>query len=229
MRCGLYGKLPAKRDFIAIGAPREFLNVWEPWLQGGLSASRVQLAQGWQDAFLTSPIWRFWLGAGLCGTTIMGAFMPSLDGVGRYFPLTLFACADEGAAIAPPEFDTQDKWFAAIEEFLMSTLEQDIQFEAIKQTLDQLEPPAQRPTPASEGSLHVHSDGSVVVPAAERPFSELFGVIRTTDHANLYSVSSFWWTAGGEGYQPVAMGVKGMPDPFLYAGMLTGQFDTQSE
>jgi type VI secretion system protein ImpM len=143
MRCGLYGKLPAKRDFIAIGAPREFLNVWEPWLQGGLSASRVQLAQGWQDAFLTSPIWRFWLGAGLCGTTIMGAFMPSLDGVGRYFPLTLFFCADNGATVPPPEYGPQDGWFDTVETFLMSTLDQGAQFETMTAQLAALPPPAQ--------------------------------------------------------------------------------------
>ena len=47
------------------------------------------------------------------GATVLGAFMPSLDGIGRYFPLTLFACADEGAAIAPPELDPQDQWFEA--------------------------------------------------------------------------------------------------------------------
>ena len=56
MRCGLYGKLPAKRDFIAIGAPREFLRAWEPWIQGGISASRVSLGADWQTVFLTAPI-----------------------------------------------------------------------------------------------------------------------------------------------------------------------------
>ena len=95
MRCGLYGKLPSKRDFIAIGTPRELLSVWEPWMQGGLSASRHSLGDHWKQAFLTAPIWRFWLGADLCGTTVLGAFMSSLDGVGRYFPLTLFAYPDE--------------------------------------------------------------------------------------------------------------------------------------
>ena len=43
MRCGLYGKLPAKRDYVAIGTPREFLAAWEPWLQGGVSTSRMSL------------------------------------------------------------------------------------------------------------------------------------------------------------------------------------------
>ena len=66
MRCGLYGKLPTKRDFVAIKAPREFLAVWEPWMQSGLSASRHALGDSWQQTFLTAPIWRFWLGEELC-------------------------------------------------------------------------------------------------------------------------------------------------------------------
>ena len=74
MQCGLYGKLPTKRDFIAIKAPREFLEVWEPWMQGGLSASRHALGDNWQQTFLTAPIWRFWLGSELCGRTVLGAF-----------------------------------------------------------------------------------------------------------------------------------------------------------
>jgi hypothetical protein len=45
------------------------------------------------------------------------AFMSSLDGVGRYFPLTLFALAPMTmrAAIPPPELDSQDDWFDAAE------------------------------------------------------------------------------------------------------------------
>ena len=105
-------KAAAKRDFIALFAPRAFLDVWEPWMQGGISASRDTLGSGWQEAFLTAPIWRFWLGAEICGATVAGAFMPSLDGVGRYYPLTLFAYADPGIAIPPPDLDAQDEWFA---------------------------------------------------------------------------------------------------------------------
>ena len=143
-RCGLYGKLPTKRDFIAIQAPREFLAVWEPWMQGGLSASRHALGDSWQQTFLTAPIWRFWLGAELCGRTVLGAFMSSLDGVGRYFPLTLLAFPDEGAAIPPPEFDAQDGWFAVAEEFLLSTLEDATTFETVTAGLERLVSPSRR-------------------------------------------------------------------------------------
>src|SRR5262249_28369685 len=99
MRCSLFGKLAAKRDFIAVAAPRAFLDAWEPWMQSSVSASQHSLGRAWHGAFLAAPIWRFWLGADICGTTVLGAFMSSLDGMGRYYPLTLFACADPGAAI----------------------------------------------------------------------------------------------------------------------------------
>jgi type VI secretion system protein ImpM len=46
MRCGLFGKLSAKRDFIALATPRAFLEIWEPWVQASLSASRHQLGEG---------------------------------------------------------------------------------------------------------------------------------------------------------------------------------------
>src|SRR5260370_18267840 len=102
MQCSLYGKVPAKRDFIAIGAPREFLNAWEPWLQGAISASRTALGERWQPAFLTAPIWRFWLAADICGRSVTGPFMSPLRRAGRHFPPTLFALACPKTPTPPP-------------------------------------------------------------------------------------------------------------------------------
>ena len=229
MRCGLYGKLPAKRDFIAIGAPREFLNAWEPWIQSGISASQVSLGADWQNVFLTAPIWRFWLGAENCGTTVIGAFMSSLDGVGRYFPLTLFACAEPGATIPPPEFDSQDDWFAAVEEFLMSTLDQDTQFDAITAALEQLSPPAGATQAAGANGAVVFEDGTIASPADGQAFPNLFNSLHAADRGNTLSAATFWWTVGGEGYQPMALSARKMPDPFLFAAMLTGRFDPRPE
>lgn len=224
MQCSLYGKVPAKRDFIAIGAPRQFLNAWEPWLQSAISASRTALGEKWQSAFLTAPIWRFWLGADICGRSVIGAFMSSLDGVGRYFPLTLFACADDNAAIPPPEFGSQDGWFDAAEAFLMSTLDHDAKFEAMTADLGALPAPSQEfpevPAPDTDrDNNRLHA-----MPAYGRSFGELFTAIRVRDHASIYAGSTFWWTIGGEGIAPVALSDKGMPDPFLFSAMLTGAF-----
>jgi len=224
MQCGLYGKLPAKRDFISMGASRDFLKAWEPWLQGGVSASRGLLGEQWQPAFLTAPIWRFWLGADLCGTSVIGAFMSSLDGVGRYFPLTLFACADANAAIPPPELGAQDDWFNAAEAFLMSTLDHDKTFEAITADLGGLAAPFQEFSNAPPEDMMVTSDGTVAMPAGGRGFADLFGSMRHVDHARIYAASTFWWTIGGDGFAPVALCGRHLPDPFLFAAMLTGQF-----
>jgi type VI secretion system protein ImpM len=223
MRCGLYGKLPSKRDFIATGTPRELLSIWEPWMQGGLSASRHSLAENWQQVFLTAPIWRFWLGAELCGTTVLGAFMPSLDGVGRYFPLTLFAYPDEGAAIPPPELDPQEAWFAAAEEFLLSTLEQDTTFEGVTSGLSQLVRPSDdNPVPRPDDMIALQ--GGMVAQVCERPLPDLFASLRLADHASVYAGATFWWTIGGEGYRPLAMSARHMPTPFQFTEMLTGRF-----
>lgn len=223
MRCGLYGKLPTKRDFIAIGSPREFLSVWEPWIQGGIAASRQSLGESWQQAFLTAPLWRFWLGADLCGTPVIGAFMPSLDGVGRYFPLTLFVCADPGEAIPPPELDPQADWFAAAEDFLLSTLEHETSFEAVTAGLEALALPAAQVPVISPDEL-IRIDNGMVGRVSGRALADVLGAIRLADHPRAYAGLSVWWTIGGEGYEPLAITTHRMPDPFLFTQMLTGRF-----
>ena len=224
MRCALFGKLPSKRDFIAVHAPRSFLGVWEPWMQGGISASRQQLGPAWQQAYLQAPIWRFWLGADLCGAAVLGAFMSSLDGVGRYYPLTVFAWSDEGAPIPPPEFNTQDEWFEAAEEFLLSTLAPEMPYEQVTAALDQLAPPSTAGTGGLAGGTDVAGDGVVAMPANGRPFAELFASLRVADQTRAYAGSTFWWTIGGEGFEPLALSGRRMPEPLLFADLLTGRF-----
>jgi type VI secretion system protein ImpM len=224
MRCGLFGKLPAKRDFIAVAAPRAFLDAWEPWMQGGVSASREALGESWRDAYLTAPIWRFWLGGDICGTPVAGAFMSSLDGVGRYYPLTVFACADHGATVAPPDIDAQDDWFNAAEEFLLSTLDKDVAYESVTTALDQMASPASRLTNELPEGMTVIKEGAVVTATTGQSFGEACTSLRGANNASVYAAASFWWTLGGGDYQPLALSCRGMADPFLFAGMLTGYF-----
>jgi type VI secretion system protein ImpM len=229
MRCALFGKVPSKRDFVAPHASRSFLNLWEKWIQAGMSASRQSLGDGWQAVFLKAPIWRFWLGAELCGTTVTGAFMPSLDGVGRYFPLTAFACSDEGAAIPPPELNPQDEWFLAMEEFLLSTLDHDTTYEAISASLDALAPPCDQPLHGASDGMTRFPDGLVARHESNRPLGDLFAAMRVADSAKAYASMTYWWTIGGENYEPIAVMGRRMPDPFLFTEMLTGKFAFEFE
>lgn len=221
MRCGLFGKIGAKRDFIAIATPRSFLEAWEPWVQAALSASRHQLGSGWRQAFLTAPVWRFWLGATICGTTVTGAIMPSLDGVGRYYPLTLHAVTGEGAALPPPNVDPQDEWFGQAEAFLLSTLDQAATFERISDALDRLEVPRLQETVACNPSITSLGTAAMATGAAVDAFAGTFAALCAAA-PEVYAAASFWWTAGGEGFPSMALSCRGLPDPFHYSTLLTG-------
>ncbi len=152
--------------------------------------------------------------------------MSSLDGVGRYYPLTLFAYADPGSAIAPPDIDAQDAWLEAAEDLLLSTLDKDVTFETITGALDQLAPPTQQPTDSPPAGISSLREGAMSRPLGEGSFADLFASLRTANHSSVYAAASFWWTVGGGEYQPLALCCRRMPDPFLFAGMLTGQINS---
>jgi type VI secretion system protein ImpM len=225
MPCGLYGKLPARRDFIALAVPRAVLNAWEPWIQGGLSASRQQLGEGWTEAYLRAPIWRFWLGAGLAGEPVLGAFMPSADGIGRYFPLTLL-CRGEGAeSLPPPELEPFEGWFGQAEAFLLSTLSDGAAFEAVTAGLAALPDAMPSGLPAPTAGTRRLRGGALIAPAEGSDVAGALNRLRPLAHAGLHAGMSYWWTVGGAGFPALALTVRGLPDPYLFAGFLTGQFD----
>jgi len=93
---GWYGKLPSLGDFASRRLPPAFVEPWDDWLASGLAAWREQAPDGWLAGYLASPSWRFVLMPGVLGGAASaasaawtGVLMPSVDRVGRYFPLTL--------------------------------------------------------------------------------------------------------------------------------------------
>jgi type VI secretion system protein ImpM len=224
MRCGLFGKLSAKRDFIALATPRHFLEAWEPWLQASLSASRHQLGDQWQQTFLTTPVWRFWLGAAICGTTVAGAIMPSLDGVGRYYPLTLHAVADADAPIVPPDIDAQDGWFGLAENFLLSTLDQDAVFENVASALEGLAVPRTQSPGAGDEKIVTLGQGMAGMVSAGDGFGAALSSLRAAS-PDVYAAASFWWTTGGGDFPPLVVSCRGLPDPYRFSTLLNGSLE----
>ena len=89
---GAYGKMPALGDFFRLGAAREFVTPWDIWLQSTLLTARQDLGAQFDDCYMSAPIWRFSLPPSVAGTQgVVGVLMPSVDRVGRRFPLTLLA------------------------------------------------------------------------------------------------------------------------------------------
>jgi type VI secretion system protein ImpM len=86
---GWFGKLPGMGDFGQRRLPPHFRAVWDEWLQTGLQTLRVE-REDWVSDYLHAPIWYFALGEGVMSQAPwIGVLMPSVDSVGRYFPLTL--------------------------------------------------------------------------------------------------------------------------------------------
>ena len=112
MRCGLFGKLPAKRDFIASPRRARFSMPGSRGCRAAFRPAGKGLGDRGSEAYPDRADLAVLARRRYLRQPGGGAFMSSLDGVGRYYPLTVFACADPGATIAPPDIDAQDEWFA---------------------------------------------------------------------------------------------------------------------
>jgi len=98
---GFYGKIPGRGDFVQAGLPRAFVDPWDAWMRRMIVTSRSVLGEGWLPAWLEAAVWRFALSPGVCGPdSVLGLWMPSVDSVGRYFPLTLAAVGPDLEAAA---------------------------------------------------------------------------------------------------------------------------------
>jgi type VI secretion system protein ImpM len=154
---GFAGKIPARGDFVHAGLPRDFTDPWHDWQTVVIAGSRTLMGEAWLDAFLEAPVWRFVLPAGLCGPrAAVGLIMPSVDKVGRYFPLTLAALPDAGT----PNADDWAGWLDAVETLGRLALDEDAPPERLMQ------PSAPSGTFTSETSSLWWTDGGPRVAAS---------------------------------------------------------------
>ncbi|WP_274627914.1 type VI secretion system-associated protein TagF [Arvimicrobium flavum] len=221
MGFGLFGKLPQKRDFISLGIAPSLLAPLETWLQSALAASRAELGRDWERHYLVAPLWRFWIGPSVLGTTGAGVVMPSVDGVGRYFPLmALYACA-ETERVPPPPFAPQSEWYAAIEARLLATLDADGPL-AIDTLLADL--PAPSLERVRQGEKQFKGGTLWNGPPHSSPAALLTGIVEA-DYRQTAEARSFWWTTGSEASGPLVYSAAGLPDPYFYTLMLKSVAD----
>ena len=223
MPAGLFGKLPAKRDFVAANAPRRFLEAWEPWLQGSLATAKQTLGADWGEVYNRAPLWRFWLGANFCGQAVIGAWTPSVDGVGRAFPLTIFA-GESDMSLPPPELESNDAWFDAVEQLLLDALDPASDFEAFARSVAALPEPQRQSRERELSGLEELAEGGVLARDVGAQASLAFRAARRFDHRHAFAAQTFWWTIGGEDFPAMALALTGMPLAIRFADLLTGEF-----
>ena len=135
---GWYGKLPVLGDFARRRLPPEFIEPWDDWLQQGLQSSRAALGEAWLAHYLSAPVWRFVLLPGVIGPGAWaGVLMPSVDRVGRYFPLTLCTSLNEDMPLGP-SLTGLDGWLAGLEDCALLALDAERGLELMEAALQDL-------------------------------------------------------------------------------------------
>lgn len=139
---GWYGKLPALGDFASRRLPAAFVAPWDEWLGRAIGASRARLGAHWPEAFRQAPAWRFLLLPDTCGPSgWAGVLLPSADGVGRCFPLTVAASLRPCPGMLATALDARG-WFERIEQAGRQAVEAGLSPEALDARLEAIGPAA---------------------------------------------------------------------------------------
>ena len=122
---GFFGKIPVRGDFVRSGLSRELVAAWDGWFSNVGDVSRSAMGEAWVPAWMEAPVWRFALPDAMCGPpAVLGLWLPSVDRVGRHFPL-MFATSCPGAA--PAQMARRGiAWLDAVEDAGRAALTDDL-------------------------------------------------------------------------------------------------------
>ena len=190
---GWYGKLPTLGDFASRRLESDFIEPWDLWLGDGLQAQRQTLGDAWVDAYLDSPPWRFLLSPGVlagvaAGRVFAGVLVPSVDRVGRYFPLTLAAELARAPCIVA-EFDALLAWMHRLEDTALDALQGDWSIDDLEGALAGLAPPTDEGAASSEDRLAVVRSALAGAVASGGGFVDIAAVASRAELAAVFSAS----------------------------------------
>ena len=223
---GFFGKLPGLGDFVSRRLSREFIDRWDGWLQQAIAVSRDQLGEAWLDNYLISPVWRYVLSRGVCNDMPWaGILMPSVDRVGRYFPLTIATAMPRECNPFQVARDV-NPWFRNAENLALATLELDnTDIEVFSEQVSGLGPACQEYSAGSPPgrdieeckSWHVHLSSVDDLGSA---YSEIAANLMKSH----YGTYSLWWSAGSEQVDPGLLVCPGLPPIDGFSALLSGDW-----
>jgi type VI secretion system protein ImpM len=224
---GFFGKLPSHGDFIERRVGSAFRDLWDEWMQRCIVESQQELAGRWLDCYLTSPMWRFYLCDGVAGVgSYAGLLLPSVDRVGRYFPLTVVVELPIGIPAA--EFAAAASgWFEEIEQLCADALQNpDFDLSAFDAALvasadklagvDRLQAATAFPGSSSQWHWPTASVNAFAAAVSSPLMSMAQGALRPM---------TMWWTAGSELVEPCVLLNRALPRPDSFAALLAGTWN----
>jgi type VI secretion system protein ImpM len=232
LEVGLFGKLPSHGDFLRRRASDGFVRVWDMWLQECMAASRASLGDRWLDVYLTSPAWRFACAAGSAGAVpVIGLLAPSVDRVGRYFPLTVVAEVPARTNLVRAVTEAS-AFFEAAETLVIDALANDhLDFEGFDDDVSRLstllDPEGVAPAVALDASsAELLNEGAA--PAWHIPMGTPRHLNAALAEVLWHRLSatqkplSIWWTEGSAIVEPSCLFLKGLPAADSFAALLDG-------
>ncbi|WP_319544419.1 type VI secretion system-associated protein TagF [Ruegeria conchae] len=201
---GAFGKMPSVGDFFRLGVAPEFVQPWDTWIQHSMLAASESLGPAWDSHYMSAPIWRFCLAPGLAGPQkMLGVLMPSVDRVGRRFPLTLVAAiSNEGSAILS-HFRAAEI-YGQLEDLALAALEDDMTRDKLAKELEALIVPVQEPT------APVRAQGNTLVLTRGEVSDGLLPDLASGLVSDRFRMPTIWSTEIGG--VPRMMVCEGLPD-----------------
>ena len=223
---GWYGKLPTLGDFASRRLDPSFIDPWDAWLAEGLSTLQTQAGDAWLDAYLASPVWRFVLMPGVVGldTAMAGVLMPSVDRVGRYFPLTLVAPIAPTPS-SPADAESLLAWLHQLDDAAADALHDDWSVDQLEAELERLQPPALSLPAVPPGASVLDQIFQGHGPHASLPVSSRADLVSLLTHSATTSWLAaaqglaFWWAESAEG-TPRSLVSRGLPRGDGFAALL---------
>ena len=224
---GFFGKIPIHGDFVTRNLPRDFLDGWDEWLQRAIAESKSELGDAWLNTYLTSPIWRFVLVPGVCGEKgWAGILMPSVDRVGRYFPLTIASSLHEDAQPFQMVREADD-WFSAAESLALSVLNKDsVNADALATSVSTLDDTALQTQADSVPGLKGGEWGMRLTGVTTDNISSAVSHELVRFQVGPYSL---WWAPGTDEVMSMGMVSPDLPNPLCFARLLEGTWGDAPE
>jgi type VI secretion system protein ImpM len=228
---GWYGKIPCLGDFASRRLPSRFIVPWDDWLQRTLAGSRALLDEAWLNTYLTSPVWRFLLMPEVCGNACWaGVLMPSVDRVGRYFPLTIAA---ELPSLPAREtaLTSLSNWLDVAEGAALAALNVDYTCDDLDRSLSDHRLPTMDDPQDGFSLLQIRLADMINVrggpaTALTLPSLEAFPALLAGagSRALLRAATgkTLWWSHNREGAQPLLLCCDGLPGPDNFTMLLRG-------
>lgn len=217
---GFFGKLPGMGDFVQRRLPGAFVSAWDSRFEAAVSAARAEFGDDWRNLWQAAPAWRFALMPGVCGVTAwVGVTGPSVDRVGRSFPMVL-ACPLTDADTFGRIVRSGAGWFDALERACRGA-DATPTAESFDATVAALPAPADwlhaRAAPRSDTTDWTQADVwrmAWQAVAEDHQLAAWLAVCMETDDACL------WWTHGSQRVPSCAVLTHGLPRPADYPAFL---------